>query len=63
MKPGQPVEVNQILAGGRELLTAWCDGYEFVRDEPASGCYILKCTRGLYEGMQVRYKKIDVREK
>lgn len=62
MKPCDPIQVQQILAGGRELLTAWCDGYEYVRTEPA-GTIIVKHTRGLFEGCEVRFNKSDIRLK
>jgi hypothetical protein len=61
MKPGDAVEVQLILAGGRDLMTRWSNGYEFARAE-AGACVIVKHTRGLFEGCEVRYRASDVRQ-
>jgi hypothetical protein len=61
MKSGDAVEVQLILAGGRDLMTRWSNGYEFARAE-ANGCVIVKHTRGTFENCEVRYHASDVRQ-
>ena len=73
MKPGDAVEVSQIIASGGThglSLRRWCKGYTFVRaegeDRPpilrgtAATC-LVRITGGTFDGCEVRHDVTAVR--
>jgi hypothetical protein len=64
VSPGDAVEVNVVWAAGGLLegpFRDWLGGYEFIRDELATGCVIVKGTRGTFAGVELQYDAADVR--
>ena len=62
MNPGDKVEVNIIWAGSPihlDPLKNWFKNYIFVRQDGNYG--IVKPTKGLYQGLEIRYPIKDIR--